>query len=102
MQLSATVVVLGMVRAKGEFEGTPYDSTKIFVEDTLGSDNPDVRGTSVVSYKIGTFDEFAKYAHLPFPIRAEVTIESVATGKGGSRQTVKSFKPITDGQKKAA
>lgn len=101
MELKAVVTVLGMRRSKGEFEGTAYNSTRIFVEDTLGTDNPDVRGAAVVAYKIGKYDEFEKYQHLPFPIRAELTLELVADGKGGSRNEIKAFRPI-ETPKKAA
>lgn len=94
MELKTEVTVLGMKRSKGTFEGVAFDSTRIFVEETLGANNEDVRGCAVVTHKLGDSTEFEKYAQLTFPLRAELAIEFVATGKGDSRAIVKGMRPL--------
>jgi hypothetical protein len=101
MLMKDTVTVLGMKRMKGAFEGNAFSFTKIYVEESLGDENEDVRGKSVIEYRIGDFDRFADFQNLNFPLRAELAFENVAVGKGKGSLQLKSFKPVEVAKKPA-
>lgn len=87
------VRVTGVKRARGEFEGTKYDSTKFFVETDLDDRTGNAKGTATTEYTMGTFDEYAKFENLSYPFDAEAELEIVTTGKG-SKIVLASLKPI--------
>jgi len=77
MKFQSEVTVTGMKPSKGDFEGTLYDSTKVYIEMELSPG----KGSASVEYSFGKSDEFAKYQHLPFPFVAVADMEIVTSGK---------------------
>ena len=91
MQFKANVKVTGMKRAKGEFEGTAYDSTTVFMEVDMDESKGNAKGKAGQDYKIGLSTEYDKYASQNFPFNAEALFEIVTTGK----QTVQRILSLT-------
>lgn len=77
MKFKAEVNVTGMKPSKGDFEGTAYDSTKVYVLEEMSAG----KGQCTIEYSLGKSDEFAKFEHLPFPFIGEAEMEIQATGK---------------------
>jgi len=93
MRFKTTVKVIGMKKSVGEFEGTKYDNTRIFVEQALDSTKGDAVGCAVERYEIGTSTAFEQYSKLNFPHQAELEMEIVTTGKV-SKTVVRSYQPL--------
>jgi hypothetical protein len=88
--------VLGMKRSKGTLEnGTPYDSTKVYILTKMDDRKGDAKGHTGAEFTLGDSTEFMKYQHLPFPFDADVEIEMVTTGSA-IRQAVTSLVPVGD------
>lgn len=81
MKFKSNVTVLGMKASKGSFEGTDYDSTKVYVVTDLDTSKGTAVGCSTAEYVLGKSEEFDKYKHLPFPIMGEADLEIVTNGK---------------------
>lgn len=88
--------VLGMKRSKGSLEnGTPYDSTKVYILTKMDDRKGDAKGNTGAEFNLGTSAEYEKYAHLSFPFLADVEIEIVTTGTT-IRQAVTSLVPVVE------
>lgn len=81
MQFSSTVTVTGAKRSKGEYEGTSYDSTKIYVQTGMDTSKGDAAGFAGSEYTWGMSDNFQKIASLKYPFNATATFEIVTNGK---------------------
>ena len=81
MKFKSEVTVLGMKSSKGSFEGTDYDSTKVYVLTDLDASKGTAVGSSAAEYVLGKSDEFGKYKHLPFPVKGMADLEIVTNGK---------------------
>lgn len=92
MKFKQAVVVTGIKRSVGEFEGRKFDSTKIYVQVDLDDSKGNAKGFATAEYGIGTSAEFEHYQHLPFPFNAEAEMEISSTGKS-EKVTVLSLKP---------
>ncbi len=93
MKFKAQVVVTGMKRAKGDFEGTAYDSTTAYVEVDMDESQKNARGKATQDYKIGTSEVYENYVNVQFPFRAEAEFEITTNGKT-QRQRIVSLVPI--------
>lgn len=94
MKMQTVAVILGAKAFKGEVDGQSHDFTKLYVEEPFSSDNENAKGTAAVEFNAGKSDLF--YSHLkslPFPIRAELTLETVTNGKT-SKTIVLGVKPL--------
>ena len=93
MKMQTQFKVLGMKASQGNYEGTDYDNTKVYVETSLDESKGNAKGFAVAEYKFGKSDEFKKFQHLTFPIMARAEVEMVTNG---STQTlvVHSIEPI--------
>jgi hypothetical protein len=103
MKLKTEISVLGMRRVQftGE-DGRVVSATNVYYEETLGAkDTADVRGSAVVSQRIGDASEFAKHQDAIFPHRAEVEFNESADGKGGTRREVVSYRVVSPVKKAA-
>lgn len=87
------VVITGAKRSKGEMEGRPYDSTKVYVQTKMDTNNVDMVGFATSEYTWGKADNFAKLSDLKFPLQAEIELELVTSGKS-SKMIVIDVKPI--------
>lgn len=88
MKFQTEVTVTGMKPSKGDFEGTSYDSTKVYVETELSPG----KGSATVEYTFGKSDEYAKFEHLPFPFVAVADMEIVTSGKA-QKTVITGLKP---------
>jgi hypothetical protein len=99
---SQRMQVVGAKRSKGEYEGKPFDSTKIYALLDLNNSSDQGRGFATVEYPWGKSDNFGKISHLPFPFEADVDMTLVTDGKGGMKTQIDEIKPISAPHKKAA
>lgn len=101
MQVTSKVVVLGAKMFKDQIDGKQFDTTKLFVQETLDASRGTMKGFGVMEYGWGTSDNFRSIQHNPFPFEAELTIEIVTTGKA-QKINVLNCKPIAMVQQPAA
>lgn len=99
--MKVTVKVLGMKSSKGDYEGKPYDSTKVYVETKLDESKGTQKGFAAAEYAIGLSGEYDKFKHLAFPLMAEVEFEQITNGRD-TKTVISEFKPVTVPQKQAA
>lgn len=78
---AAEVVVTGIKRSKGNFEGTAYDSTKFYIQTDLDDSKGNSKGMASTEYSMGLSDEYDKFSHLSFPFTAIAEMELVTSGK---------------------
>jgi hypothetical protein len=81
MKFQTEVTVVGMRSSKGLYEGTAYDSTKVYAMTELDTSKGNAKGQSVAEYTFGDSTEFDKFKHLPFPFKAVADMEIVSNGK---------------------
>lgn len=96
MQFKSVSRVTSMKPSKGEFEGRPYDSTKVFVETGVASDSEGF-GYVTVSYNWGLSDnyhDFVRSTGINKPFDAEITWENIVAGNG-SKLVLVDLKPVT-------
>jgi hypothetical protein len=82
MIFESQVVVKGMKRSKGDFEGTAFDYTAIFIEVSLDESKKNAIGTATQDFRMGTSEVYDRFASIPFPFNAKAKFEMVASGKG--------------------
>lgn len=75
------VTITGAKSSKGEMEGRPYDSTKIYVQVRMDPSKGTMVGSASEEYNWGLSDNFDKLKDLKFPVQAEVDFENVSNGK---------------------
>jgi hypothetical protein len=93
MQFKTQIVVTGAKRSKGDFDGTAYDSTKIYTSTGLDTSKGDAVGEAGSEYAWGLSDNFNKIASLSFPFQAEATMEIVSNGKS-NKTIMLDLKPV--------
>lgn len=81
MQFTSNVIVTGCKRSKGEMEGKPYDSTKVYMQTSLDTTKGDAVGSAGSEYAWGLSDNFSKIASIKYPFAALATFEMVTNGK---------------------
>lgn len=74
------VTITGAKSSKGEMEGRPYDSTKIYVQTRMDPSKGTMVGTATEEYTWGLSDNFEKLKDLKFPLQASVDFEQVTSG----------------------
>lgn len=91
MKFTSRITVQGI---KGTLEsGQAYDSTKIYVQTALDDSKGMGKGFATAEYNFGTYEEYHKYKHLPFPLDCEAELEIVTNGKTQKTQIV-SLRPL--------
>lgn len=75
------VTITGAKSSKGEMEGRPYDSTKIYVQTRMDPSKGTMVGTATEQYDWGLSDNFELLKNLKFPLQANVDFEQVTSGK---------------------
>ena len=99
MRFQSEVIVHGMKRSKGDFEGAVYDSTKFYIENDLDDRTGNAWGKATTEYSLGTSEVAEKYKHLPFPFKAVGTFSQVTTGKV-VKIVLEELKPVQSAQPK--
>ena len=88
------VIVTGAKASKGEMNGRPYDSTKIYVQTMMDPTKGTMIGTATEEYNWGLSENYEKIKSLKFPIEANVDFEIVTSGKN-SKTIVMDVQPLT-------
>ena len=80
MLMQSDVVVTAFKASKGEMNGKPYDSTKVYVETGMQAGE---RSKGIVSteYTWGLSDNYSKLEHLEPPFKAKATLQQVSNGR---------------------
>lgn len=94
MKLNQSMTITGMKASKGEFEGTAYDSTKVYAMTDMDESKGNAKGFATVEYAFGKADEYEKFKHLTFPFKADVEMEFVTNGKQ-QKMVLHSIKPTS-------
>lgn len=84
MRLTSDFILHGAKPSKGDYNGKPYDSTKIYLELAL----KDGMGCCTVEYQWGDSSNYDKLKGLELPCDVSVDFELVTTGKDNSQQTI--------------
>lgn len=93
--MKQTLTLLGAKRSKGTLDnGRAYDSTKLYVQTAMKSDNADQIGFAVVEYAWGDSSNFDKLNGLQFPCQADFSFDIVTNGKT-SQTIVVDVQPLT-------
>lgn len=87
------MIITGAKSSKGEYQGRAYDSTKIYLQTKMNSEQGEMVGFATEEYNWGDSSNYAKLKDLDFPISAEVDLELVTSGKL-SKMIVLDVKPI--------
>lgn len=96
MRFSQLVTVMGLKSSKGEYEGTRYDSTKVYAQIPLDDSKGTAKGFACQEYTMGDSTEYNKYSHLEFPFSAEADMEIVSSGKA-QKIVMHSLRPVARG-----
>ena len=94
MKINQLLTVTGMKSSKGDFEGTAYDSTKVYAMTDMDETKGNAKGFATVEYSFKKADEFDKFKHLPFPFKADCEMEFVTSGKA-QKMIIVSIKPVS-------
>ncbi len=81
MKFSQKATVTGIKKAKGEFEGTSYDSTTIFIQTDLDDRSGNAVGKATTAHKLGSSAEFDKFKSWHYPADVDAEFEMVTSGK---------------------
>lgn len=93
MKINQLLTITGMKASKGEFEGSAYDSTKVYAMTDMDETKGNAKGFATVEYSFKKADEFEKFKHLPFPFKADCEMEFVTSGKA-QKMILLSIKPV--------
>lgn len=93
MKINQQLTVTGMKASKGEFEGTAFDSTKVYAMTDMDETKGNAKGYATVEYSFLKADEFDKYKHLTYPFKADCEMEFVTSGKA-QKMILLSIKPV--------
>lgn len=86
----------GAKRSKGVLDdGTPYDSTKVYVLVKMDEKNPDQAGFATSEFNWGTSDNYPLIKDLTYPVEAQVDFDFVTNGKT-QKMVIKNIKPLTN------
>ncbi|QDF97679.1 hypothetical protein CJ010_14635 [Azoarcus sp. DD4] len=86
-------LVLGIKSFSGIIDGRKFDTTTVYVQTMLDESQGTAKGFAGASYQWGDSSNFEKVKHLPFPIEAEMTMETVTSGSK-QKQVCIAFKPV--------
>lgn len=80
MQMQSDVVVTGAFPSQGDFNGKPFDSTKVHIQLTLAKGTRS-KGIATTEYVWGLSSNFEKIESLDYPFKAKATFEQVTNGR---------------------
>ena len=85
MSNTQTLIIAGAKSAKGTFEdgkkSVSFDSTTVYIQVPLDDSQGLMAGYCTQEYKWGLSGNFDKIKHLEFPFEANVSFQTVSTGK---------------------
>lgn len=100
MKIDQILTITGMKASKGDFEGTVFDSTKVYAMTDMDESKGNARGFATVEYPFGKAEDFERYKDLTFPFKANCEMEFVTSGKA-QKMILLSVKPIQPATVKA-
>ena len=80
MQFETTIVILGAKASKGEYNGRPFDSTKVFEQAEL-QQGENFAGFVSTEYLWCILFNFERIKGLDFPFSAKAKMQVVSNGK---------------------
>ena len=80
MQFTSDVVVTGAKASKGEYQGKPFDSSKVYVVTDMQAGERS-SGTVSTEYTWGTSANYDRIEKLSYPFRAKATMQIVSNGR---------------------
>lgn len=80
MQMQSDVVVTASWPSQGDFNGKPYDSTKVHIETRLAKGQRS-KGIVTTEYTWGLSSNFDKIEHIDHPFKAKAVFEQVSNGR---------------------
>ncbi len=101
MKMQSEITVTGMKASKGDYEGTAYDSTKVYALVEMDTKGDKAMGQATAVFNFGTSDAYEQFRHLKgaMPFRAMADFEIVTNGRE-VKQVLIGLKPLDT--KKAA
>jgi hypothetical protein len=80
MQMQSDVVVTAFKASKGEYQGKPFDSTKVYLETGMLAGERS-RGLISSEYTWGTSDNYSKIENIEPPFKAKAIMQQVSNGR---------------------
>ena len=80
MQMQSDVVVTAFKASKGDFNGKPFDSTKVYLETGILAGERS-KGVIASEYTWGLSDNYSKLEHLDPPFKAKAVLQQVSNGR---------------------
>lgn len=80
MLLNSDVVVTGSKASKGDFNGKPFDSTKVYVQTDMQAGERS-SGTVSAEYTWGTSANYDRIEKLSYPFKAKAVMQIVSNGR---------------------
>lgn len=80
MQFESNVVVTAFKASKGEMNGKPYDSTKVYIETQMLAGERS-KGSISTEYTWGTASNYDSIEHLDPPFKAKAVMQQVSNGR---------------------
>lgn len=100
MKFTVQEVVRGATRFAGDINGEKFESGTVFLDVSLDSDGKGW-GYRTEPFRCASLEVVDKIKHLPFPFKAELSMEQRAT-KGKTALVVVDVKPLAREVNKAA
>jgi len=100
MLFTSDVVVTGSKASKGEFNGKPFDSTKVYVVTDMQAGERS-SGTVSTEYTWGTSSNYDQIEKLTYPFKAKASMQIVSNGRE-SKTILVGLVPETQAQAKSA
>jgi len=80
MQFESNVVVTAFKASKGEMNGKPYDSTKVYIETQMLAGERS-KGIISTEYTWGAASNYDSIEHLDPPFKAKAVMQQVSNGR---------------------
>lgn len=80
MQMQSDVVVTAYKASQGEFNGKPFDSTKVYIETGMLAGERS-RGVIATEYTWGTSANYARIENIDPPFKAKAIMQQVSNGR---------------------
>lgn len=80
MQFTSDVVVRGSKPSKGDYNGTVYNSTKVYLDTQMQSGERS-SGQVTSEYTWGTSENYDRIEKIPHPFKAKAVMQIVSNGR---------------------
>ncbi|WP_431437621.1 hypothetical protein [Acinetobacter lwoffii] len=80
MNFTSEVVVRGSKPSKGDFNGKPFNSTKVYIDTGMQAGERS-SGQVTTEYTWGTSDNYDRIEKIPHPFKAKAVMQIVSNGR---------------------